>query len=76
MNSSHTETTIQIIISIFFNTVIVMIILDYILHRILYYKQIKMFEKLVFDNHQQFARFADHMNEKYKRFEEKWSRKI
>jgi hypothetical protein len=46
------------------------------MHRILYYKQIKMFEKLVFDNHNQFARFADHMNENYKKFEDKWADKV
>jgi hypothetical protein len=35
-----------------------------------------MFEKLVFDNHQQFARFADYMNENYKKFEEQWACKV
>ena len=46
------------------------------MHRILYYKQIKMFEKLVFDNHTQFARFSDHMNENYKKFQDQWADKI
>ena len=76
MNSPEPIITAEFVLSLLFNAIIVVVILDYILHRILFYKNFKIFEMLLVDNHQQISRDNDLMKETYKKFEEQWAAKV
>ena len=76
MNSPEPIISTEFLLSLLFNAIIVVVILDYILHRILFYKNFKMFEMLLVDSHQQTSRGNAIMKEAYKNFEQQWVAKV
>jgi hypothetical protein len=76
MNSPEPIISAEFLLSVLFNTIIVVVILDYIVQRILSYKQAKLFEKMIFDCHLQVSMCVDTINENNKKNEEQWACKL
>jgi phage host-nuclease inhibitor protein Gam len=76
MNSPEPIISVEFVLSVLFNAIIVVVVLDYIMQRILSYKHAKLFEKMIFDCHLQVSRCVDTINDNNKKNEEQWACKL